>query len=94
MLGQPADEVWMRRRFAVGAPAPPAPAPPDIVHMEPCAICCRVSSSFLRVGHFELYARRAKDGDATGLSELRALACEGEVCGAALAGASAGGATG
>eukprot|EP01043_Picozoa_sp_COSAG02_P075813 COSAG02_NODE_15806_length_1139_cov_1.630769_2_plen_117_part_01 len=36
------------------------PAPPDIVQMEPCAITARVSSSFLRVGHFELYARRAR----------------------------------
>ena len=63
-----------RSEMGLAPPAPPAPAPPDIVHMEPCAICCRVSSSFLRVGHFELYARRAKDGDATGLSELRALA--------------------
>jgi uncharacterized protein YdiU (UPF0061 family) len=37
-----------------------SPAPPDIVQMEPCAITTRVSSSFLRVGHFELYARRAR----------------------------------
>jgi uncharacterized protein YdiU (UPF0061 family) len=37
-----------------------APAPPDIVQMEACAITTRVSPSFLRVGHFELYARRAR----------------------------------
>ena len=28
---------------------------------EPCAITCRVSTSFLRVGHLELFGRRARD---------------------------------
>ena len=28
---------------------------------EPCAITCRVSRSFLRVGHLELFGRRARD---------------------------------
>ena len=33
---------------------------PDIVIQEPCAITCRVSPSFLRVGHVDLFARRAR----------------------------------
>ena len=41
---------------------------------EPVAISCRVSRSFVRVGHFELYARRAEEGDATALLELEQLA--------------------
>ena len=43
---------------------------------EPCAMTCRVSSSFLRVGHLELFARRARDGwgqDREPQSELRQL---------------------
>jgi len=32
---------------------------PDIVGKETCAITCRVSPSFARVGHFELFHRRA-----------------------------------
>lgn len=40
---------------------------PDIMIEEPCAITCRVSPSFVRVGHLDLFARRAtkdsgKDG--------------------------------
>ena len=38
---------------------------------ERCAITTRVATSFLRVGHFELYARRARRGEATGLQALR-----------------------
>lgn len=34
----------------------------------------RVSPSFLRVGHFELFARRARRGDKTGLQQLEQLA--------------------
>lgn len=41
---------------------------------EPCAMTCRVSSSFLRVGHLELFARRARDGSwGDPGSELRQL---------------------
>eukprot|EP00438_Fugacium_kawagutii_P020440 Skav233817 [mRNA] locus=scaffold5904:43525:47664:+ [translate_table: standard] len=29
---------------------------------EPCGMTCRVSSSFLRVGHLELFSRRVRDG--------------------------------
>jgi hypothetical protein len=32
---------------------------PDILITEPCAITCRVSSSFVRIGHIDLFARRA-----------------------------------
>lgn len=35
---------------------------PDIMVTEPCAITCRVSPSFLRVGHIDLFAIRARDG--------------------------------
>ena len=38
---------------------------------ERCAITTRVATSFLRVGHFELYARRARRGEATGLQAPR-----------------------
>lgn len=67
-----------RAEMAAALSQASAPAPPDIVQMEACAITCRVSNSFLRVGHFELFARRARDADAsvraTGLAELKALA--------------------
>lgn len=39
-----------------------------------CAITTRVSKSFLRVGQFELYGRRARSGEATGREELELLA--------------------
>ena len=55
-------------------PSRPPPSPPDIVQTEPVAITCRVSRSFIRVGHFELYARRAEAGDTTALAELELLA--------------------
>ena len=32
---------------------------PNIMIQEPCAITCRVSPSFVRIGHFDLFARRA-----------------------------------
>ena len=32
---------------------------PDILITEPCAITCRVSPSFVRIGHLDLFARRA-----------------------------------
>ena len=34
----------------------------DHLKTEPIAVVCRVSSSFLRVGHFELFGRRARKG--------------------------------
>jgi len=33
---------------------------PNIMISEPCAITCRVSSSFVRVGHLDLFARRVE----------------------------------
>jgi uncharacterized protein YdiU (UPF0061 family) len=33
---------------------------PDVMVSEPCAITCRVASSFIRVGHLDLFARRAR----------------------------------
>jgi uncharacterized protein YdiU (UPF0061 family) len=35
-------------------------ADPNILISEPCAITCRVASSFTRVGHLDLFARRAE----------------------------------
>ena len=32
----------------------------DIEQLEPCAITCRVATSFLRIGQVELHARRAR----------------------------------
>ena len=40
---------------------------------EPCAITTRVAPSFLRVGHLDLFARRAEAGRAGALGELEAL---------------------
>ena len=52
-----------------------APSPsPDIQRWERCAICCRVARSFLRVGHFELFGRRARAGKAGARRELEQLA--------------------
>lgn len=36
-------------------------ADPNIMIAEPCAITCRVSPSFLRVGHIDLFARRVEE---------------------------------
>jgi uncharacterized protein YdiU (UPF0061 family) len=33
---------------------------PDIMQREPAAITCRVAPSFLRIGHVELFGRRAR----------------------------------
>jgi len=44
---------------------------PDIMIEEPCAITCRVAPSFARVGHVDLFARRAARG---GDAETRELA--------------------
>lgn len=38
---------------------------PDMMVHEPCAITCRVAPSFLRVGHVDLFARRATASSAT-----------------------------
>lgn len=46
-------------------------ADPNFMIEEKCAITCRVASSFTRVGHLDLFARRAKKKpDATGLKKL------------------------
>eukprot|EP00934_Nitzschia_sp_Nitz4_P005818 Nitzschia sp. Nitz4//NODE_657_length_7541_cov_75.275047//6296//7540//NITZ4_additional_000097-RA//1//CDS//3329532025//5808//frame0 len=44
-------------------------ADPDILISEPCAITCRVASSFVRVGHFDLFARRAEQASKDTFSE-------------------------
>ena len=46
----------------------------DLHRAERCAITTRVATSFARVGHFELYGRRAKKGEAGALGDLEALA--------------------
>lgn len=46
----------------------------DVMQSEPCAITTRVSRSFIRVGTFELFSRRAARGSSQALAELRALA--------------------
>lgn len=47
--------------------------PPDHMVVERCAITCRAAPSFLRVGHLELWARRAARGVDGAAAELRAL---------------------
>lgn len=47
-----------------------APAPPDMVHYEKIAITCRASTSFIRVGTFELYARRVARGEPAAAQQL------------------------
>ena len=50
---------------------------PDIMRKEKCAITCRAAPSFMRVGHFDLYARRAERlhgaDRATALEQLESL---------------------
>eukprot|EP00966_Prymnesium_polylepis_P105565 2445176-Prymnesium_polylepis.1 len=46
----------------------------DIMRAEPVAITTRVARSFLRVGQFELYGRRARRGEKRGREELEQLA--------------------
>lgn len=46
---------------------------PDMMQEEQCAITTRVAPSFLRVGHFELYARRASRGIEEGRVQLEQL---------------------
>lgn len=38
---------------------------PDVLVTEPCAITCRVAPSFIRIGHLDLFARRASRSSAT-----------------------------
>lgn len=45
----------------------------DVTRRERCAITTRVARSFVRVGQLELYARRARTGDAHAAAELEAL---------------------
>lgn len=46
---------------------------PDIVVHEPTAITARVSPSFIRVGHVELFSRRTRTGDEDKLKDLEAF---------------------
>jgi len=47
--------------------------PPDHMVVERCAITCRAAPSFVRVGHLELWSRRAARGVDGAAAELRAL---------------------
>jgi len=47
--------------------------PPDTMVTERCAITCRAAPSFLRVGHLELWQRRAGRGVDGAAAELKAL---------------------
>ena len=47
-----------------------AKSEPDVMVRDACAITCRVAPSFLRVGHIELFARRAAKGDPLGKEQL------------------------
>ena len=47
--------------------------PPDTMVEERCAITCRAAPSFLRVGHLELWSRRAGRGVEGAAAELAAL---------------------
>ena len=46
---------------------------PDVMGEEPCAITTRAATSFLRVGHLDLFARRAEADQPGALEELREL---------------------
>lgn len=46
---------------------------PNIMQQENCAITCRVARSFLRVGHIDLFSRRARQGDEQSLQELKLI---------------------
>jgi len=49
-------------------------ADPNVMIEEPCAITCRVASSFMRVGHVDLFSRRAeKTGFDTSTREWKEL---------------------
>ena len=46
---------------------------PNVLIQEPTAITCRVSPSFLRVGHVQLFERRVKKSQKENLAQLREL---------------------
>ncbi|CAE8648561.1 unnamed protein product, partial [Polarella glacialis] len=46
----------------------------DISQQERCAMTTRVAPSFIRVGHFDLFGRRARNGDEVGRQQLEQLA--------------------
>lgn len=52
------------RQMLIAQLSQPSPDP-DIMIQEQCAITCRVSPSFTRVGHLDLFARRARAPGAT-----------------------------
>jgi len=49
------------------------PYPPNVAIREKCAITTRVSPSFIRIGHIELFARRILNGDSIARTELETL---------------------
>ena len=50
--------AWYRKEE--DASRPQHDHPPNVMQHERCAITTRVAPSFIRVGHFELFARRAR----------------------------------
>ena len=67
------DEVVMRPWYSPAA-ADGVKHGGDVMQENKRAITTRVAPSFLRVGQFELYGRRAARGEAVGLEELELLA--------------------
>lgn len=68
---------WYRNAssaIAIGAHRPDRESGGDITRRERTAITTRMAASFLRVGQFELYGRRARGGDQVGVAELEQLA--------------------
>ena len=59
----------LERRKQIVAQFNSQPAEPDRMQMEPIAISCRVAPSFIRVGHFDLFARRAR-GEVPGVKGI------------------------
>lgn len=55
----------VQRPWYSGRAGPGLPHEPDAVAAEPCAITTRVAPSFLRVGHLDHFARRARAQGAT-----------------------------
>jgi uncharacterized protein YdiU (UPF0061 family) len=48
-------------------------ADPNIMITEPCAITCRVATSFVRIGHLDLFARRAEKASMESFDETTQL---------------------
>jgi len=46
---------------------------PDIMQKSTCAITCRVAPSFMRIGHIELFGRRARKGGKLAREELELI---------------------